>query len=81
MISNFPTKAQVYHIRKTYPVGTRVELTAPMQDPYTKLKVGDKATVVGVDDVGHILCRWNNGEGLSLIVGVDEFHILNIDIN
>lgn len=72
-MNNFPTKEQVERIRKTYPVGTRIELIAPMDDPYTRLKVGDMATIVGVDDVGHILCRWDNGEGLSLIVGVDSF--------
>lgn len=73
MMNNFPTKEQVERIRKAYPVGARVELTAPMQDPYTRLKVGDTATVVDVDDMGHILCRWDNGEGLSLLVGIDEF--------
>lgn len=76
-MNSFPTKEQVEHIRKAYPIGTRVELTAPMQDPYTKLKVGDIATVVGVDDMGHILCRWDNGERLSLIVVVDGFKIFD----
>ena len=75
-MNNFPTKSQVEHIRKAYPVGARVGLTAPMEDPYTKLKVGDMATVVGVDDMGHILCCWDNGEGLSLIVGVDGFRVI-----
>jgi len=76
-MNNFPTKSQVERIRKAYPVGTRVELTAPMEDPYTRLKVGDRATVVGVDDMGHVLCRWDNGKGLSLIVGVDRFKVLD----
>ena len=75
-MNNYPTKAQVERIRKSYPVDTRVELTAPMEDPYTKIEVGDKATVVGVDDMGHILCRWDNGEGLSVIIGVDGFRIV-----
>ena len=75
-MSNFPKREQVECIRKTYPVGTRVELTAPMEDTYTRLKVDHIATVVGVDDMGHILCRWDNGEGLSLIVGVDGFRVV-----
>ncbi|WP_099205158.1 DUF4314 domain-containing protein [Scatolibacter rhodanostii] len=75
-MNNFPTKAKVERISKDYPAGTRVELTAPMDDPYTKLKVGDKATVIGVDDKEHILCRWDNGEGLNLIVGIDGFRIV-----
>ena len=35
--------------------------------------VGTKGTVLGVDDMGHILMRWDNGSGLSLIYGVDDF--------
>ena len=47
-----------------------------MDDPYTKLKPGDRATVLGVDDAGNILCKWDNGSSLSLIYGVDEFRII-----
>ena len=52
---NFPSHEEVLRLRAQYPPGTRVELTSPMQDPYAKLNAGERATVRGVDDAGHIL--------------------------
>ena len=52
-------KETLEHIRKEYPIGTRVELIK-MDDPYTtKLVPGCKGTVRYVDDIGtiHISCR------------------------
>lgn len=72
----FPDKAEVLRLRAQYPPGTRVELTVAMQDPYSKLNAGERATVQGVDDVGNILCRWDCGSSLSLISDVDEFKIV-----
>ena len=31
---------------------------------------------MGVDDAGQILVRWETGSSLSLIPGVDSFHIV-----
>lgn len=73
----FPNKAEVLRLRSQYPLGTRVELTAPMQDPYAKLNAGERATVQGVDDAGNILCRWDCGSSLSLISDVDAFEIIS----
>ncbi len=47
--SRFPDQKTVERIRKMYPKGTRVELTH-MDDPYSRLKPGDKGTVRLVDD-------------------------------
>ena len=33
-------------------------------------------TVCGIDDIGNILIVWDNGSGLSVIPGVDEFEIV-----
>lgn len=33
-MNSFPAHSEVLHLRAKYPPGTRVELTAPMQDPY-----------------------------------------------
>lgn len=68
----FPTQVQLDRIRKAYPVGTRLVLVR-MDDPYTTLKPGDTGTVVGVDDAGQIMMRWDKGGSLSLIPGEDEF--------
>lgn len=51
-----------------------------MDDPYTKLKSGDRATVRGVDDAGNILCEWDCGSTLSLILGVDRFRIVKFQM-
>lgn len=74
-MNNFPSKETVERLRREYPAGTRVELIS-MDDPYSKLKLGDRATVRGVDDAGNILCEWDCGSTLNLILGVDEFRIV-----
>ena len=68
----FPTSEQVKRIRARYPAGTRIELIH-MEDPYTKLKSGERGTVVGVDDAGQIMMDWDSGSSLSLILGEDSF--------
>jgi hypothetical protein len=77
-MNSFPSGAEVLRLRAQYAPGTRVELTAPMQDPYAKLNAGERATVRGVDDAGHILCRWDAGSSLNLIPGVDQFKIVGV---
>nr|WP_319489329.1 DUF4314 domain-containing protein [uncultured Caproiciproducens sp.] len=74
-MNNFPSKEAVERLRREYPAGTRVELIA-MDDPYTKLKPGDLATVRGVDDAGSILCEWDTGSSLSLIPEADKLRIV-----
>ncbi len=74
--SAFPDGAAVDRLRQEYPAGTRLELEAPLNDPYAKQKPGDRATVQMVDDGGHIHCVWDMGSTLSLIPGVDKFHIV-----
>lgn len=33
--------------------------------------IGTKGTVIGVDDIGSIMVRWDNGSGLNLAYGED----------
>ena len=68
----FPSKEVVKRIKTVYQKGMRIVLIS-MDDPYTKLKSGDKGTVVGVDDAGQIMMNWDCGSSLSLIPGVDSF--------
>lgn len=66
-----PSNKEVMRIRTLYPAGTRVELIS-MDDPY-EVAPGTKGTVEGVDGMGQIMMRWDNGRSLSLIPGVDSF--------
>lgn len=44
-------------------------------DPYTRLKPGDKGTIVGEDDMKQIQVNWDSGSTLSMIPGVDKYEI------
>ena len=61
----FPNKNEVESIRRMYPAGTRVELVR-MDDPQAPPE-GTHGTVLGVDDTGSLLMRWDNGSGLNVI--------------
>ena len=65
----FPNKETVDRIRREYPAGTRVELVQMVvgQAP----PVGTKGTVIGVDDTGSLLMRWDTGSGLNVVYGED----------
>ena len=58
-------------LREYYKPGTRVELIR-MDDPYSKLKPGDKGTVSCVDDTGTVFVNWDCGSSLGAVYGVDE---------
>ena len=66
-----PSRDIVEQMRKSYPQGTRVELIN-MNDPYTKLKHGDRGTVSMVDDTGTIFVNWDCGSGLGVVYGEDH---------
>ena len=65
----FPNKDTVERIRRDYPAGTRVELVR-MDDAQPPL-AGTLGTVLGVDDTGSLLMRWDNGSDLNVIYGED----------
>ena len=65
----FPSKEIVESVRKQYPVGCRVELV--QMDDVQAPPVGTKGTVIGVDDTGSLLMRWDNGSGLNVVYGED----------
>ena len=67
----FPRKEEVEAVRARYPLGTRVELVS-MDDPYSKLKPGDRGTVKSVDDTGTVFVSWDCGSGLGVVYGEDE---------
>ena len=60
----------IQKLKKTYPVGTRVKLIQmeDIQAPPT----GTLGTVYGVDAIGSILVKWDNGSMLNVIFRVDR---------
>lgn len=58
-------------IKKEYPCGTRVKLIRMDDDQAPP--TGTEGTVLGVDDIGSLLVRWDNGSGLHLLYGIDQF--------
>ena len=65
----FPSLETVERIRSQYPKGTRVELI--QMDDVQAPPVGTLGTVLGVDDTGSLLMRWDNGSGLNVVYGED----------
>lgn len=63
-------KERVEHLRKQYPKGTKIELLE--MDDVQAPPIGTVGTVYGVDDLGSLLVRWENGSSLSVIEGVDR---------
>ncbi len=59
-------------LRKQYPVGTRIQIDH-MEDDYA-VPCGTKGKIIGVDDAGSLLMKWDNGSSLSIIPEVDSFH-------
>lgn len=65
----FPRRETVKQIRNEFPKGTRVELVS--MDDRQAPPPGTKGTVIGVDDTGSLLMRWDNGSGLNVVYGED----------
>lgn len=63
-------KERVAQLRIKYPEGTKIELLE--MDDVQGPPVGTVGTVYGVDDLGSLLVRWENGSSLSVIDGVDR---------
>ena len=62
-------------LRRDYPAGTRVILKR--MDDLCSPPIGTKGTIKYIDDIGSLHTKWDNGSGLALIIGVDEFEVLD----
>jgi len=71
-----PSRNEVESYRSRYPAGTRICCDHMLDDP-RPVPSGTAGTVVGVDDMCSIMVRWDNGQGLSLVPGVDSFHVIS----
>ena len=65
-----PNEAMLARLKKQYPEGTRIRLLH-MNDPHA-VSQGTLGTVYGIDDTGSLLVRWDNGQGLNVLYGVDR---------
>ena len=74
-MNGFPSREQIERYKKKYPPGTRVQLDYMPTDP-APIPTGTKGTVVEVDDIGTVHTKWDNGRQLGLIIGEDQFHII-----
>ena len=70
----FPSREQIAALRQRYPRGTRVELLC--MDDSQAPPAGTMGEVMGVDDAGQLLVRWETGSSLSLIPDIDSFRIV-----
>ena len=68
-MNGFPSRETVERVRRQYPSGTRVELVR--MDDIQAPPAGTFGTVLGVDDTGSLLMKWDNGSGLNVVYGED----------
>lgn len=74
-------KKAVYEAR--YPAGTVVELTEPIEDPYTPKPVGARFQVDLIDDMMQVHGHWLPPQSGSMAIDIehDKFKIVNDDEN
>ncbi|MDD4212918.1 MAG: DUF4314 domain-containing protein [Bacilli bacterium] len=66
---------ELQKLKAKYPVGTRIELVE--MDDIQAPPPGTLGTVIGVDDIGSLLVRWDNGSSLNLLLEIDHFRKLD----
>lgn len=64
------SNATVDKLRERFPKGARVELE--WMEDFQAPPIGTRGTVMGVDDMGTIHVRWDNGSGLGVVYGEDR---------
>lgn len=73
----FPSRETVEYMKAHYPEGTRVRLVK-MEDKDAVPK-GTLGTVIGVDGIGSLLMRWDNGRRLNVLYGIDMVTIVKAE--
>ena len=63
------------HYKAEYPSGTRIMLLSMGEDMH-RVEDNTKGTVLTVDDIGTLHCKFDNGRSLGLIPSEDSFRKL-----
>ena len=69
------TQEEIQVVKDKYIKGTKIKLIK-MYDPFSPPPSQTLGIVDFVDDAGQIHCNWNNGSTLALVVGIDDFEII-----
>jgi hypothetical protein len=64
----------IVELKERYKEGERVELL--QMDDIQAPPIGTQGTVIGVDDIGSIMVRWDNGSSLSVVYGEDHCKLI-----
>ena len=62
------------HVKVLYPKGTKIKLIN-MKDKFAPPS-GTIGTIDFVDDIGQIHVKWESGGSLALIIGEDDFEVI-----
>lgn len=62
-------------LKDKYKPGTRVELV--QMDDAQAPPIGTRGTVFGVDALGSVMVKWDNGSTLSVIYGEDRCKVVS----
>ena len=75
-LSTYNSGVEILGTKKTVKVGDRVKLTE-MNDTWSKLEKGSEGTVSKIEeDQDLIWVKWDNGEKLALLDGIDKFKVV-----
>jgi len=67
------SRERIKFYKEQYPPGTRICLDSMGDDPQP-IPAGTKGTVIAVDDIGSLHCKFDNGRSLGICPEVDRFH-------
>lgn len=68
------SKRELALLRGKFKKGDRVRLLEMIDEQAPK--VGTTGTVVGVDDLGSILIKWDNGSSLNVLYRIDKCEVI-----